>query len=922
MSKHTSSGYLKQKGLVLLFALALLIPLIPARQKPGAPADNSAVTRANYDLAARWTSQKVNRLVFSGRGVTPHWLEGDRLWYEYQTSQGRNFYMVDPAKKSKTLLFDNAKMAAMLTTITRIPYDGQHLPFSTIDKFVKKDTAFQFHFDVPIDADIVMTKKVDQAAQKTEQTTQTGQTGQRGQRGQGARGGAAAAPPRTKTLHFEYDLTTGKVTLLEDWKDPERKPTWANVSPDGKTIVFARNHNLYVMDADNYEKAKKPGSENDKSIVETQLTTDGIENYSFAGRGGRGGGDQQQQQEDVTTQEQGEGRGNVRMPPVSLTWSKDSKKFSVVRRDERKVKDLWVINTLANPRPTLLTYRYAMPGEPDIPQTEILSFDRDTKAPVKLKIDAWKDQTPNVLPARVTASFLEQNPDRTEQTWFTDAPDKIYVQRRSRDYHKLDVCVVNPDTGETKVLLEERLNTYIETQSPRLINNGQEFIWWSERDGWGHLYRYGIDGTLKNQITSGEFVCVAAGGGGGRGGGGAVQGVDEKTGTVFFTAVGREPGEDPYYPHLYRVNLDGTGLKLLDPGDAGHSVNMCESTKYFVDNSSRINTATRSVLYDNAGIPLMDLETTDVKALMEAGYKFPEPFKVKADDGITDLWGVMYKPFDFDPNKKYPVILYVYPGPQTESVTKTFSPGNYSSFLAQFGFIVVEVGNRGGNPQRSKWYHNYGYDPSNQTMSFRDYGLADKKAVVEQLAHRFSFIDINKVGIWGHSGGGFMSAAAMLVYPDFFKVAWSESGNHENNVYNNTWSEQNHGIREAKDSNGNVTFEYTVDKNSDVAKNLKGHLMLTTGDYDNNVHPANTMRLADALIKANKRFDMMIFPGQPHSYGPDGDYCNWIRADYFCKWLIGDFASNVDLVELARERAQDNRPEATGGRGGRGRGGN
>ena len=929
MSNHLKYRHLKQKGLFALMALVLLIPLIPARPQPGAPADNPAITRANYDLAAKWTQAKIQKLVFD-TAVTPHWLEtGDRFWYTYQTPQGRNFYLVDPAKKSKTLLFDNAKMAAMLTTITRIPYDSQHLPFTTIQRFVKKDTAFQFQFTVPVDADIVTTKKVEQQAQKTDQqaqkTDQTGQTGQRGQtqgqRGQGARGGAPAAPPRTKTLHFEYDLATGKVQLLEDWKDPERKPAWANVSSDGKTIIFARNHNLYMMDDVNFEKAKK--TPNDSSIVETQLTTDGVEHYSFAGgRGGRGGDQQQQQQQEeiTTTQEQGqgEGRGNARTAPISPQWSKDSKKFCVTRRDDRKVKDLWVIYTLDNPRPTLETYRYAMPGEPDVPQEEVLAFDRDTKARVKVKADAWKDENMTVYSARVTASFREQNPDRTEQTWFTDAPDKVYLNRISRDMHKLDVCVVNPDTGDAKVLVEERLNTYIETQTPRLINNGQEFIWWSERDGWGHLYRYGIDGTLKNQITSGEFVCTSAGGGGG---GGSVQGVDEKSGTLFFTAVGREPGEDPYYAHLYRVNLDGTGLKLLNPGDASHAVNMCESSKYFVDNSSRINAAPRSVLYDNAGNLVMDLETTDVKPLLEAGYKFPEPFKVKADDGITDIYGVMYKPFDFDPNKKYPIVLYVYPGPQTESVTKTFTRGNYSTFLAQFGFIVIEVGNRGGNPQRSKWYHNYSYG---EDISFRDYGLADKKAAVEQLAHRFSFIDINKVGIWGHSGGGFMSAAAMLVFPDFFKVAWSESGNHENNVYNNSWSEKNHGIKEVTDKDGNTTFEFTIDKNSELAKNLKGHLMLTTGDRDNNVHPANTMRLADALIKANKRFDMMIFPGQRHSYGEDGPYCEWIRADYFCKWLIGDFSSNVDLVELAREKEQNNKPETTGrgGGGGRGRGGN
>jgi dipeptidyl aminopeptidase/acylaminoacyl peptidase len=923
MPNHVQSRRMYQKGLVVLSALLLLIPLAHFAKSA---ADTNLVTKANYVLAAQWTAQKVGKLVFD-TSVTPHWLEtGDRFWYAYQTNQGRNFYLVDPVKKSKTLLFDNAKIAAMLTAITRIPYDAQHLPFNTV-RFVKKETAFQFQFDVPIDADIVTTKKADQTAAKTDQTVQTeqtGQTGQRGQtqgqRGQGARGGAPAAAPRTKTLYFEYDLATGKIQLLEDYKPPERKPAWANVSPDGKTIVFARNHNLYMMDDVNFEKAKKDVNNTDKTIVETQLTTDGVEHYSFGGRGGRGGGDQQQQEEMTTTQgqDQGEGRGrNVRTAPIALYWSKDSKKFCVRRTDDRKVADLWVIDTLANPRPTLRTYRYAMPGEANVPQQEILTFDRDTKARVKAKADAWKDENMTVLPARVSALFREQNPDRTEQTWFTDAPDKIYLTRISRDMHKLDVCVVNPDTGDTKVLAEERLNTYIETQTPRLINNGQEFIWWSERDGWGHLYRYDINGTLKNQITSGEFVCVSAGGGGGGGGGGgAIQGIDEKSGTLFFTAAGREPGEDPYYTHLYRVNLDGTGLKLLNPGDASHAVSMSESSKYFVDNSSRVNTAPRSALYDTAGNLVMELETTDVKPLLEAGYKFPEPFKVKADDGITDIGGVMYKPFDFDPNRKYPIILNVYPGPQTESVTKAFSPRSYNNFLAQFGFIVIEVGNRGGNPQRSKWYHNYGYG------NLRDYGLADKKAAVEQLAHRYSFIDIDKVGIYGHSGGGFMSAAAMLVYPDFFKVAWSESGNHENNVYNNTWSEKNHGIKEVTDKDGNTTFEFSIDKNSELAKNLKGRLMLTTGDYDNNVHPANTMRLADALIKANKRFDMMIFPGQPHSYGPDGDYCNWIRADYFCKWLIGDFASNVDLVELAREREQTGKAaETTGGRGlGRGRG--
>jgi dipeptidyl-peptidase-4 len=286
----------------------------------------------------------------------------------------------------------------------------------------------------------------------------------------------------------------------------------------------------------------------------------------------------------------------------------------------------------------------------------------------------------------------------------------------------------------------------------------------------------------------------------------------------------------------------------------------------------------------------------------------PEPFSVKADDGLTDLYGVMYKPFDFDPNKKYPIIAYVYPGPQTESVTQVFTPRSANIGLAQLGFIVIEVGNRGGNPHRSKWYHTFGYG------NLRDYGLADKKAAIEQLARRDSFIDIDRVGITGHSGGGFMSAAAMLQYPDFFKVAVSESGNHENNVYNQTWSEKHHGIKEVvNEKDGSVKFEYNIEKNSEIAKNLKGHLMLTTGDMDDNVHMANTMRLADALIKANKRFDQFILPGQRHSYAAEASYFFWVRADYFCRFLLGDWDQRVDMTEMDREASP--RPPAVPRRG-------
>jgi dipeptidyl aminopeptidase/acylaminoacyl peptidase len=350
---------------------------------------------------------------------------------------------------------------------------------------------------------------------------------------------------------------------------------------------------------------------------------------------------------------------------------------------------------------------------------------------------------------------------------------------------------------------------------------------------------------------------------------------------------------------LYKTALDGSGLKLLNPGDHDHSANLDDTRRFFVDNYSRVNTAPVSALFDVTGKKIMDLEKADLSSLVHAGYKFPEPFMAKADDGITDLYGVVYKPFDFDSTKKYPVIAYVYPGPQTEAVNKAFGRGmDRVDRLAQFGFIVVTLGNRGGHPSRSKWYHNYGYG------NLRDYGLADKKTVIEQLGQRHSYMDISRVGIHGHSGGGFMSTAAMLVYPDFFKVAVSSAGNHENNIYNRWWSEKHHGVREQVSEKGDTSFLYAIEKNSELAKNLKGHLMLSHGDIDNNVHPANTIRMANALIKANKRFDLVLLPGQRHGYGDMTEYFFWQMGDYFSKWLLGDFSQPVDIIEINREIQQ------------------
>lgn len=791
-------------------------------------AQNKPVTKANYELAARFSPKKVGKMVFS-TSITPRWFKNtDKFWYTWQTSEGTFYYIVDPATASKKLLFDNAKLAAQLTEIVKDPFDAQNIPIQNI-KLVN-DTKFAF--------EIKSTADVETKDEKT-----------------------GKPKKEKKVFGFEYDIASGKLTEVKDYKTPKPYPRWGSVSPDRKYVVFSKDFNLYYMDMENFEKARK--NEEDSTIVEHQLTTEGTKDFGF----GSGNSDPY-----ATDKEKKKRIG------AYILWSPDSKGFAFIRSNTSKVKDLWVIDILANPRPKLETYKYHMPGESEAPVRHLYLFDMEGKKYREIKSAAFKDQELRIL----NEPYLKKNmgDSITHNVWLGTA-DKFYVTRTSRDLKRVDLCAA-PVTADTlKTLVEERLNTYVETRPLQLINGGKEFIQWSERSGWAHLYLYDENGTLKNPITSGEYHVEE------------VVAVDPVQRVVYFTANAKEKGENPYYTHQYRVNFDGSGLKLLNAGDFNHDAEVSDNGKYFVNNYSRVNTVPKSALYDNTGRKIMDLEETDLSQLFAAGYKFPELFKVKAGDGVTDLYGVMYKPFDFDSTKKYPIIEYVYPGPQTEAVNASWTKGmDRVDRLAQFGFIVITVGNRGGHPSRSKWYHNFGYG------NLRDYGLEDKKVVIEQLAAKHPFININKVGIHGHSGGGFMSTAAMLVYPDFFKVAVSSAGNHENNIYNRWWSEQHHGVLETISEKGDTTFKYSIDKNSEVAKNLKGHLMLVTGDIDNNVHPGNTLRMVNALIRANKRFDMLMLPGQRHGFGDMTEYFFWRMGDYFTRHLIGDSRNEVEIPQM------------------------
>jgi len=652
------------------------------------------------------------------------------------------------------------------------------------------------------------------------------------------------------SIKFKFDITNQKLEIKDTIKD-KKEPLWPTYSPDSVWIAYAKNHNLFLM------KAK------DKDSVEIQLTTDGERYYSFA-----------RNSEDTTKNKKSR---------AAVNWFKNSKKLYVERQDERKVKDLFVIDILAQPRPKLETYRYSLPGEEFVPQTELIVFDVATKGRVNVDLKKWKDQTINVF-------------------WSSQKEaEKLIVTRKDRPLKNVDICLVNAETGAVSVLFTEETWPYFNDQYTNLsvLNEGNDIIWWSERTGWGQLYLYDGKGNLKNQVTNGYFVT------------GRVERIDSLGRNIYFEAFGKEQGVHPYYSMKYKASLDKGGMTLITKEPANHSFSMSRSNKYFVDTYSCVDMVPKAVLRDNEGNILLPLETADLSQLYKSGWKMPRTITLKAKDGVTDLYGVMYKPFNFDSTKKYPIISYVYPGPQTESVPYAFTvSGNKNIALAQLGFIVVNFGHRGGSPMRSNYYHTFGYN------DLRDYALADDKYGIEQLADMYKFIDIDRVGIFGHSGGGFMSTAAILSYPDFYKVAVSSSGNHDNNIYNQWWGETHNGVKEVdkkvkttgevKDSTKTkkdtvqITFKAEVEKNQDLAKNLKGHLLLTTGDIDNNVHPGNTLRVVDQLIKANKRFDFMILPGQRHGYGNDTPYFDRLMWFYFAEHLLGDYRTNVDLLDFEK----------------------
>lgn len=599
------------------------------------------------------------------------------------------------------------------------------------------------------------------------------------------------------------------------------------VSPDGTKAAYIKDWNLWVKNLD----TKK----------ETQLTFDGVKDYGYAT----------------------DNAGWTHSDRPILLWSPDSKKIATFQQDQRHVKDMYLVTTNVG-SPTLQSWKYPLPGDKEIIKIERVIIDVDNPKVIRLKIPA--DEHRGTLSDDISSSGSYD-----DNVWSADGTQLAFIST-SRDHKIEKVRIADAATGDVKEVFEEKVATQYEsgqgTINFQYLKNSNEIIWYSERDGWGHLYLYNATtGQLKNQVTKGDFVVTR------------LLRVDENNKLMYFMANGREAGRDPYFSHFYRVGFDGKNLQLLTPENANHSISLSPDGKYFIDNYSTPDVPPVTVLKDMKGKLISTIEKTNISRLTATGWQPPTPITVKSRDGKWDLYGLMFTPTNLDKTKKYPIVNYIYPGPQGGGVgSRSFSAarGDHQA-LAELGFIVVVIDGT-CNPDRSKTFHDVCYG------NMADNTLQDQIAGIKQLAAKYPYMDLDRVGVWGHSGGGFATAAAMFRYPDFYKVGISESGNHDNRNYEDDWGERYIGLL-TKDANGKSNYEDQANEN--FAAGLKGKLLLAHGGLDDNVPPYNTYLVVQALEKANKDFDLIIFPNARHGYGADSYYMMRKRWDYFVTNLLG-----------------------------------
>lgn len=622
---------------------------------------------------------------------------------------------------------------------------------------------------------------------------------------------------------FRCDLMEYTCASTEDARSPVRSSEV--VSPDGQHVVFIREHNLWVRHRD--------------TGVETQLTTDGVEDYGYGTNNA----------------------GWVRRSRPVVAWSPDSRKIATFQHDARGVGMMYLTSTKVG-HPELDAWRYPLPEDSVIFRVSRVVLDLDRPAGdhvVRLQMDPDQHRS-------TCSDHIECGGRLGDLEWSADSRHFAFVSS-SRDHKVAQVRIADVETGAVRDVFREVEETFYESQSGwRYLSDSNEILWFSQRDNWGNLFLYDAEtGALKRKVTEGDWNALD------------IREVDEDGRTVTFMGNEREPG-DPYFQYLYRVGLDDGSVHLLTPDSANHSVSISPDGDFLVDAYSTPVVPPVSVLRDRDGNALMTLEEADISALLASGWQPPMPFSVKARDGETDLHGLLFRPLDFDPNRSYPVVNYLYPGPQSGSVgSRSFRASHRDlQSIAELGFVVIEL-DAMGTPMRSKTFHEAYYG------NMGDNGLPDQMTGIEQLAERHSWIDDSRVGIFGHSGGGFAAAGAIMRYPDFYSVAVSQAGNHDNRNYEDDWGEKWQGLLEV---NPDGSTNYDNQANQLQAENLRGKLLIAHGTLDTNVPHSNTMLVVDALIEANKDFDLLLLPNRSHGFGNE-PYMMRRRWDYFVRHLLG-----------------------------------
>ncbi len=621
-----------------------------------------------------------------------------------------------------------------------------------------------------------------------------------------------------------------------------------SVSPDGSWVMFRRGHDLWLRAA--------------ASGDEWRVTGDGSADRGYAMHP-----DANSNRRILETLE-------TSAPPQVL-WSPDSAYVITHATDQSMVTPLPLVESSPanDQRPRLHTYRYSMPGEP-VALGEWLITDVGRRVTVRAQ------EPPFVLPG--------MSPIKLQKVWWSDDATTIYYLDQPRDMQTLRLKSIDATTGHVRTLIEETGETRVEASQEmmhaplvRVLSDDTTALWYSQRDGWGHLYLYDLGpGQVIRQVTKGDFAVQE------------ILHVDEAARTVYVVVSGLVDA-DPYRRSLAHVSLDGGDLALLTADHLDHRLFVPEHGRWFVDSASTTDIPPVTTVRGQDGKVMLELERADISGLLETGWTPPERIRTTAADGRTSIYGLLYKPFDFDPEQRYPIVDHVYPGPQMRRVESCFDPGwrgHEAEAVAALGFAVVALDGR-GTPGRDKAFHDHAYRNLGSCGA-----LEDHVAALKQLAETRPWLDPDRVGIFGRSGGGFATARALMMFPDVYKVGVAEAGNHDNRQYQAAWAESYDGPFDP-DAGERLS-------NTELAERLTGKLLLIHGEMDDNVTPYLTLRLADRLIAANKDFDLLIVPGAEHRFVGYGSYVTRRRWNYLVRHLMRREPPTYQLAAIPISRDQ------------------